>query len=46
MPGRVTGCFNYRHASGSVIAARVLLDYYDTSSFKFNGTTTTRPYHD
>jgi hypothetical protein len=29
-----------------VIAARVLPDYYDTSSFKFNGPTARRPYRD
>ena len=41
-----TGCFNYRHAPGIVITALVSLDDYNKASFKFNGTTTRRPYRD
>lgn len=40
------GRFNYRHAPGVVITALGSRDYYDKASFKFNGTTTRRPYSD
>jgi len=41
-----TGRFNYCHVPDSVITELVSLDDYNKATFKFNGMTTRRSYHD